>query len=137
MPPESYLPLILLDGSFCLLTVASMLIGVFAVVTGRRPWTRVLWRFSGSSDSSPELARLDGMALTLSGMGGLLVALQIAAITLFIANGWPTPHTPVGAAVALAIIVVLFLLELTLIIASAAVSFTARSIRQTRSPLAR
>lgn len=133
----SYLPLILLDGSFCLLTVASMLIGVFAVVTGRRPLTSVLWRFSGSSDSSPELARLDGMALTLSGMGGLLVALQIAAITLFIANGWPMPHTPVGAAVALAIIVVLFLLELTLIIASAAVSFTARSIRQRRSPLAR
>jgi hypothetical protein len=38
----SYLPLILLDGSFCLLTVASMLIGVLAVVTGRRPWTSVL-----------------------------------------------------------------------------------------------
>jgi hypothetical protein len=107
----SYLPFLLLDGSFCLLTVAAMLIGVFAVVTGRRPWTSVLWRFSGSSDSSPELARLDGMALSLSGMGGLLVALQISAITLFIANGWPMPHTPVGAAVALAIVVGLFLLE--------------------------
>jgi hypothetical protein len=132
MPPVSYVPLILLDGLLCLLTVASMLLGVFAVITGRRPLTNVLW-----PDTSPELARLDGMALTLSGMGGLLLALQIAGITLFMANGWPMPHTPVGAVVALAIIVALFLLELTLIIASAAVSFTARSIRQGRSPLAR
>jgi hypothetical protein len=136
MAPESYVPLILLDGSLCLLAVASILLGVFAVVTGHRPWTGLLRRFSGPSDvSSPEVARLDGMAVTLSGMAGLLIALQIAGITFFTANSIRISHTPVGAAAALAIIVVLFVLDLTLIIASASVSYTARNLRQGRSSL--
>jgi hypothetical protein len=135
MAPESYVPLILLDGSLCLLAVASILLGVFAVVTGHRPWTSVLRRLSGPSDASPEVGRLDGMAVTLSGMAGLLIALQIAGLTFFTANGIRISHTAVGAAAALAIIVVLFVLDLTLIIASASVSYTARNLRQGRSSL--
>ena len=130
----SYAPLIVLDGLLGCLTVASMLLGVYVVVAGRKPWPNLLWRFSRSG-TSPELNRLDGMALTLSAMGGLVIAFQIGGITVFMANGWPMPHTPVGAAVALAILVGLLLLEFTLIGASAAVSFTARSIRDQLSSL--
>ena len=123
MPPLVYGPVIVLDGLLCCLTVASILLGVYAIATGRRPFPSVLWRFARQSGHAPEVVRLSGMSLTLSSMGGLLVALQIAWVTLFMANGWPMAHTPVSAAIALAIVVGLLLLEVMFIGAGFAVNY--------------